>query len=184
MITAFGETKSLWGWLRDARVRAQRRHILYRLSVGWDPQRALTERPRPGRRPSIKVGDKYQWLEVVEVLYNPRTNRYFGRCRCRCGGQSVTEAHNLTHAITVSCGCYRYGGLKPKVSAFGESKSMTEWSKDGRCKVSFDTVRRRLKKGITAELAITLPSYRRPGTSQPRPSRRRGPSCQVSASPA
>jgi hypothetical protein len=47
-----------------------------------------------------------------------------------------------------------------EVTAFGETKCMTAWSKDSRCKVSIVGLSQRLKSGMTAEEAITRESDR------------------------
>jgi hypothetical protein len=44
------------------------------------------------------------------------------------------------------------------LSAFGESKTITEWSADERCCVSRGTIGLRLRRGWSVEMAITLPS--------------------------
>jgi hypothetical protein len=41
-----------------------------------------------------------------------------------------------------------------KVTAFGELKSISEWSRDNKCKVSYDVLRNRLAKGWNVELAL------------------------------
>ena len=41
------------------------------------------------------------------------------------------------------------------ITAFGETKTMMQWSEDNRCKVSYDTFKVRIKLGWNAELAIT-----------------------------
>jgi hypothetical protein len=49
-----------------------------------------------------------------------------------------------------------------KVEAFGESQTVPEWAEDARCAVSYATLRERLRRGWTAERAITTPPLRRP----------------------
>ena len=41
--------------------------------------------------------------------------------------------------------------------AFGETKCITDWVKDKRCLVSQDALRRRMRKGMSAEEAMTMP---------------------------
>ena len=48
-----------------------------------------------------------------------------------------------------------------KCRAFGETKSIYEWSQDRRCKVVYITIRRRLEQGWTAEKAITTRGMQR-----------------------
>jgi hypothetical protein len=59
---------------------------------------------------------------------------------------------------------------KPRfIIAWGETKRICEWVKDHRCKVTRDALKSRLKKGIVAEEAISIPSN--PNNSKPRKSR-------------
>ncbi len=48
------------------------------------------------------------------------------------------------------------------IRAFGEVKSLAEWSRDPRCRVRGMTVRARLLKGLAPEHAIATPPYRKP----------------------
>lgn len=45
----------------------------------------------------------------------------------------------------------------PPVTAFGETKSIADWSRDARCVVSYKLLWRRIAAGKPAELAITSP---------------------------
>jgi len=45
------------------------------------------------------------------------------------------------------------------ITAFGETKVLVDWCSDPRCKVAFNTVRKRMREGWTAEDAITKPAY-------------------------
>jgi hypothetical protein len=47
-----------------------------------------------------------------------------------------------------------------EVQAFGETKSITGWSKDDRCTISADSLHYRLERGMPPEQAITLPRRR------------------------
>lgn len=44
---------------------------------------------------------------------------------------------------------------KRLITAFGETKTLSEWTKDSRCRVNRITIHSRLKAGCPAELAIT-----------------------------
>lgn len=50
-----------------------------------------------------------------------------------------------------------------RVSAFGESKTIAEWSRDGRCLVRESAFYNRIRKGWPSEIALTLPA--KPGKS-------------------
>ncbi len=48
------------------------------------------------------------------------------------------------------------------VTAFGESKGVEDWVRDRRCRVGPSSLRKRLREGVPAELAITAPPFRVP----------------------
>lgn len=55
-------------------------------------------------------------------------------------------------------------GRPPKlIKAFGTEKSLQDWVRDRRCKVTPATLRARLRAGMTPEEAITSPPYQAPG---------------------
>jgi hypothetical protein len=43
------------------------------------------------------------------------------------------------------------------LTAFGETKTVKDWSEDSRCTVSYEALRNRIKSGMNPEPAITLP---------------------------
>lgn len=47
------------------------------------------------------------------------------------------------------------------LSAFGETKTLTEWSRDPRCVVTHEALRTRIKKGWPTERSLTAPHYYR-----------------------
>lgn len=47
-----------------------------------------------------------------------------------------------------------------RVMAFGETKILSDWINDPRCKVNYNTLCLRLRKDWTAERALITPSYR------------------------
>jgi hypothetical protein len=49
-----------------------------------------------------------------------------------------------------------------ELEAFGEKKGITDWSRDRRCKVSLSGLDERLRRGWSAEDAVTTPPYRQP----------------------
>ena len=44
-----------------------------------------------------------------------------------------------------------------KITAFGETKNITDWTRDSRCNVTRVCILRRIKRGLSAEDAISLP---------------------------
>jgi hypothetical protein len=51
------------------------------------------------------------------------------------------------------------GSTKATVTAFGETRTVKEWSEDLRCKVGCRMLARRIAGGMPVEFAITSPSY-------------------------
>lgn len=45
------------------------------------------------------------------------------------------------------------------VTAFDETKSITDWMKENRCSVTYSAIQQRLRAGWSTELAITKPSH-------------------------
>jgi hypothetical protein len=79
------------------------------------------------------------------------------------------EGWGAEEAITTAPPSGLGGPPTTAIRAFGEVKSLAEWSRDPRCRVRGMTVRARLLKGIAPEDAIATPGYRKP----PRPARAR-----------
>jgi len=52
------------------------------------------------------------------------------------------------------------------ITAYGETKTLEEWSRDKRCKVSTTTIKRRILWGINPEGAISSPSRTRKGVEK------------------
>lgn len=48
------------------------------------------------------------------------------------------------------------------VTAFGESKTLTAWSRDSRCNVGHTALFKRIREGMDPETAITAPPYSQP----------------------
>ena len=56
----------------------------------------------------------------------------------------------------------RRSKAKPRrVEAFGEAKTVSEWAKDKRCKVTHGTLYARLVRGMNPETAMTAPDQRK-----------------------
>lgn len=87
--------------------------------------------------------------------------RYKGKFLCDCGNEFITRLDSNTK----SCGCLAkqtWDKNRTKksslINAFGECKSITDWSKDKRCVIPYGALKLRLKKGIPPEEAITTPN--------------------------
>jgi len=63
-----------------------------------------------GAKQSIKIGDQYNRLTVLEYAYTkPHQGRYF-KCLCSCGNIKVIRSSHITSGQTFSCGCFQVQG--------------------------------------------------------------------------
>jgi len=80
--------------------------------------------------------------------------------RCRASYSAVQyrlrQGWPLEKALTTPC---LRGASKPEMrrEAFGESKGITDWSRDPRSVVNLSSIRRRLNQGMSLEDALTRP---------------------------
>jgi len=59
---------------------------------------------------NYSVGDKYGRLTIREIFKRPTGNKgrviKYVKCKCDCGGESITTITHLRDGRTQSCGCY------------------------------------------------------------------------------
>lgn len=55
---------------------------------------------------TVKVGDVFGRLTIVEIGKPPGTYRYKAICRCECGTDSLIRLDGIVAGNVVSCGCY------------------------------------------------------------------------------
>ena len=110
-----------------------------------------------------------EW-EVIGIAENCKKKGRLWMCRCSCGEVVKVSGGNLKRGLSQRCKrCrikrasdrkfnphFRYKGKE--VSFQGEIKSISEWARDERCKVGYDLLRCRLKKGWDIEKAIMTKS--------------------------
>lgn len=146
-----------------------------------DVSKALTLKHGLEQHPAYKT-----WTGIRERCTNPTSKaypRYGGRgisicpewaedCKAFCDWADANgQAHGLEidrkdndgnyepsncHFITRKANT-RNRRSNVKVTAFGETKLLVEWSEDRRCVVSYEAFRERIKKGILPEIALTRP---------------------------
>lgn len=150
LMTAFGETKSIKAWSDDHRCVVSATALFARLERGMSIEEALTTIPERGLPLKIKAFGETK--SVTEWARDPRAattaDNIGGRLR---SGWSPEEA------ITAPAD-HRFAGGKRE--AFGERKSLTEWSKDPRCTTVYSNLVARLSKGMSLEEALTSPLRR------------------------
>jgi hypothetical protein len=55
------------------------------------------------KKSSIKPGNRYGRLTVIDLAYTHKDNYY----ECQCGNKKIVRGSNLTSGGTKSCGCIR-----------------------------------------------------------------------------
>lgn len=77
------------------------------------------------RRPPIKLGERFNMLEVVEITNLRRNKKRLYRCKCECGNYVHVTSSNLRNAHVKSCGCMRRERMKTIAFKHGDSGSKT-----------------------------------------------------------
>lgn len=117
-------------------------------------------------RSRLQVGDEVGMLKLEEKITKEQNGRkrYYGRFSCKCGGEITTRIDGVVGGSTKSCGCAGENAFKETQkkrwtyhAAFGETKTIREWSEDPRCVVDYETLRSRLKRKEDVEKSITTP---------------------------
>ena len=143
-VTAWDETKSLRAWSLDERAGASYSVIQKRLEEGWEPERAISE----GADHKIMV---LAWGETKCVAD-------WGR-DARC----VVLVDVIRERLRAGCGARRRRWTEPSrerdrvVTAFGETKRLSEWFLDPRCTVDGAGFSGRIARGFSNEQALTEP---------------------------
>jgi hypothetical protein len=110
-------TCSIEGCDRPVRARGWCSPHLQRWYVHGDP---LGGGPPRDKTP-IPVGARFGRLIVIEPP-TVRGNKRRYRCRCDCGGETVTTADYLRAGNTISCGCYQREATAQAKRTHGLSK--------------------------------------------------------------
>lgn len=59
------------------------------------------------------LGKKFGQLKVLSLSHKDTKGRYFYKCFCDCGKQTIVRGSSLRSQNTKSCGCVKRGGRKP-----------------------------------------------------------------------
>lgn len=160
-ITAFGETKSLTAWARDARSTGAVHTLAKRLLSGLSPEVAITKknRYRPANLddPNRPKGLSY-FSQTVTAFGETKTPDAWARDpRCSVSGDTVRA--RLKKGMPAELAITNPDSLPDtQVTAFGETKSIARWVRDPRVPVGQHAIRDRLAKGMAPEAALTTPS--------------------------
>lgn len=97
---------------------------------------------------------------VIEMAKERRGGKIYWTCRCDCGTVKNVLAGNLINGRARGCGCMQGNAPTPNtrwVTAFGETKTMSQWARDRGMKVS--TLRSRIDQhGMSPERALMTKS--------------------------
>lgn len=179
---AFGEWKSVYGWADDPRCRISKSALAVRLAKGEPPEVALARVSTPSERTRAQARSFEAFGEsktLVQWSEDPRCEVHYHTLR-----KLVNSGVPLVKALS------KQPVVKPnkrkKVSAFGETRSITDWNSDERCTVSHGLLQQRLSTGMQAEDAIsrrrryTNPTYEAFGECKLLMDWARDPRCIVS----
>lgn len=57
-------------------------------------------------RPEVCVGDKWNFLTILETAGTNKFGQKLVKCRCECGKEKLCNRSSIKAGTTVSCGCY------------------------------------------------------------------------------
>ncbi len=154
-IEAFGETKSLSAWARDARCNISYSGLKSRINKGWRVEDAISSSKSlpPGRKPGFTAHN------LNKSNFNLNINELEGK--------TISEVvSNVGCSDTTARRAFRKNGLTPakgrrtgrpaKLYCFnGINKSAPEWGASGVCPVKYSTLKDRLTDGWEFETAFT-----------------------------
>lgn len=126
VVTAFGESRSVTEWSKDARCRVTFPALLTRLRKGSDAEIAIST-PRSRPKYDIRSGQRFGMLTAISggriECSDWGHKKTVVDCICECGKQVTKAAIYLMRGATVSCGCASRRG-RPKVRTEQEKKDI------------------------------------------------------------
>ncbi|MBX7132742.1 MAG: hypothetical protein K1X67_08715 [Fimbriimonadaceae bacterium] len=166
-ITAWGKTKPVSEWARDPVCTVTATTVRHRLKSGWAPENAIAtpsrvcgpRRPKSAPRKPCKTATAFGETKILSEWFKDercKASRYalLGRIASGWDHELAITTPNLTDFVRQRT----TGGTVHALSAFGETKTLADWSRDERCEVSATTIGVRLREGLSPEEAITNPS--------------------------
>ncbi len=145
-LQAFGESKTLADWLRDPRCAVTRQTLAQRLQDGVPMEEALTE-GTVGRKVS-----RYEAFGEAKTI-----SKWMDDPRCHASYSTVLARLDAGVPFELAIGRLVSTRAGSELGAFGETKAVDAWAKDGRCAVPRATLVTRLRAGMPLEQALTQP---------------------------
>lgn len=140
-VTAFGESKPVTAWLSDPRCRVREDVLRARLREGEPAEEAITK--------------PYSYHYITAFGETKSLHAWIQDWRCNVSaemlGSRIGNGFPPEMAMDPS---YR----RPKanlVEAFGRGRTLGEWAKGPRCRVSAAVLYRRVRNGMPIEMALT-----------------------------
>lgn len=72
---------------------------------------------------SVKVGDEYGFLTVLELIPDKKNPR--AKCKCKCGAETYTQRGALKNGRATSCGCKKAAEFIKRATKHGMSNTPT-----------------------------------------------------------
>ena len=157
-VTAWGETKGILAWERDPRCKVCAQTLkqrLVRTTRVWSPEEAISTPAKKG-------------LKIVEMrIENAMRPEIYGETKTidewlhdpRCEANPLWFRELLHRGVPPELALV--GVCPPEfqrrakaITAWGETKSAVDWSKDPRCRVSASALRQAIKRGVPPEKAL------------------------------
>lgn len=124
-------------------------------------RKAAPTRPPRSRKPIAAFGEE---KGVVAWARDPR-------CPVSATTVSVRIARGWDAESAIATPPENRGGadsVYTELEAFGQTKGLTDWARDRRCEVSLSGLADRLRRGWSAEDALSTPPFQEPGTRRAR----------------
>lgn len=148
-ITAFGLTKTISEWAQDKRCPIKASALYARLKAGITPEDAIAKKkltPRPKRKPRTQITAFGDTMTITEWSRDERCVVSSTKLseRLKAG---ITPEDAISKAVLIPRRRTE-PPIKPRlIIAWGEQKTVKQWSEDPRCAVNYETLKTRFCKG-------------------------------------
>jgi hypothetical protein len=170
-VTAWGETKTAVEWENDPRCSVDRDIINRRIASGWNPEEAISQlRLKKGHLPDGSCRFKNPPKLTITAFGETKSPPQWAEDP-RCVVSLYSIYRRLKHGwepemmlTTPADPRKRRPGKELRsfpaklIRAWGEEKTMREWLMDPRCTATETAIPQRMRRGWSAEEAMTLPS--------------------------
>lgn len=119
------ESKGKIFWICRCDCGGTKRVESYRLRSGHVQSCGCLEQENREKRKSISeyIGQKYNYLTILEEVPTKKNELRKVLCKCECGNEKVYFLSNVIRGTTKSCGCYQKAYLREKQTSHGSSNT-------------------------------------------------------------